>query len=380
MLSDNQTQELKICFISLTAYSLISGKDTKNIIGPDVNIVNLAKELVKRDYNVTFLTYDEGGSKKELIDGITVLKTYNPLKTNILVNIIILCKTIFKANSDIYFHFGGFFGILSIIPLIMGKRSVYRIASDAFVDRNIITVDTNEFKKSKLSIDTISNYINLKFSSAIIVQTREQERKLQKYKKKLYSNKNNFPIKNTVYKKKENPPIILWVGSIAGVKQPQIFLELAKRIPEAKFVMIGGHKNNEIFYDEIKRQAAELSNFDFMGVVEFNEIDQHFQRASMLVNTSLFEGYPNSFIQAWNNYTPVISLNADPDEIICKFKLGFHSLTFNQLVNDVKWLLTNNDLLKDYGCNGKNYVLKEFRMEDIIDQYVRLFNKLAIID
>ena len=43
-------------------------------------------------------------------------------------------------------------------------------------------------------------------------------------------------------------------------------------------------------------------------------------KSKILINTSSFEGFPNTFVQAWANGVPVISLKVDPDNIIKKKK------------------------------------------------------------
>ena len=58
----------KICFVALGAYPLLAGKNADNIIGPDVHLVILAKELIKHDFKITFITYGEGGASVEYIN------------------------------------------------------------------------------------------------------------------------------------------------------------------------------------------------------------------------------------------------------------------------------------------------------------------------
>ncbi|MCK4733979.1 MAG: glycosyltransferase, partial [Methanophagales archaeon] len=87
----------------------------------------------------------------------------------------------------------------------------------------------------------------------------------------------------------------------------------------------------------------------------------------------MFEGFPHAFIQAWMHYVPVVSLNADPDELISEKKLGFHSKTFEQMVEEVKTLLNNEALREEMGVNGRKYVEREHDITKNIREYIEVF-------
>ena len=161
-----------------------------------------------------------------------------------------------------------------------------------------------------------------------------------------------------------------------GSKQVELFFRLASLIPEVKFQTIGGVVDRN-YYDEIKRISQDVPNLEFLGSIPFHEINQYFKQAVILVNTSRFEGFPHAFIQAWMSYTPVVSLNSDPDEIICRYSLGFHSKTFDQLVEDVKTLLGNEQLRRQMGENGRQYVEENHDINYIIKQHIEVLNRLA---
>ena len=76
------------------------------------------------------------------------------------------------------------------------------------------------------------------------------------------------------------------------------------------------------------------------------------------------------------NYVPVASLNADPDELICKNEMGFHSKTFDPLVEDVKTLLNNEALGEEIGMNGRKYVDREHDITKNILGYIEVFEHI----
>ena len=120
-----------------------------------------------------------------------------------------------------------------------------------------------------------------------------------------------------------------------------------------------------------------LPNLRFHGFVPYHKVNEYFEKASIFVNTSSIEGFPNTFIQAWMHYTPVVSLNVDPDGIIRNEKLGFCSSTFKQLVSDVTTLLEDERLRKTMGENARKYVEREHDIRKIAKKYIKIFEELS---
>ena len=78
--------------------------------------------------------------------------------------------------------------------------------------------------------------------------------------------------------------------------------------------------------------------------------DKFFRQAKVLVNTSVAEGWPNTFLQAGAAGTPVLSFQVNPDNYLTKFNCGFIGQ------NQFKQILNNPRQLKTRGQNHLNYV------------------------
>ena len=381
MMNKQTNQSIKICFVALTAYPLLAGKNADNIIGPDVHQVILAKELIKHDFKITFITYNEGGEPVEYINGMEVIKihedAYRLRILYIVSKVFRIWNAMRKANAHIYIHTGGV--TTSLFCRLTRKKFVCDIASDALVNRKLITRKIREFNQSKISISAFGNWLDIKLADAIIVQNKYQETMLKKnFGKDSSLIKMPFPLTEQGMPEKANPPIVLWVGAMAEVKQPELFVRLAEAIPEARFQIIGGPSGNGELYDRIKTSSKRISNFEHLGVIPFDEINEYFSRASILVNTSMFEAYPPyAAMQAWMSYTPVVSLGDNSDEVMRRYNMGFHSKTFDQLVEDVKTLLKDEALMEEMGVNGRKYVESEHDLTHIVGEYIELFYRIG---
>jgi len=96
--------------------------------------------------------------------------------------------------------------------------------------------------------------------------------------------------------KKEN--IVVTVGavnnSVVKRKGFRTFVEAAKHVPNAKFVLIGKHRDNSIDY----LQKVAPSNVEFTGFVSDKELLQWYQKAKIYCQLSRYEGLPNALCEA----------------------------------------------------------------------------------
>jgi glycosyltransferase involved in cell wall biosynthesis len=371
----------KICFVGRAEYPLLSQKNMGSAGGAEVQQVLLAKELVKKGFDVSFTVADYGQKAIEVIDGIKIYKTYShdspvgiqyyPLKLGSIL------RALNKADADIYYKMTGGDGIVSSFCILKKKKVVYCIASDSQVNDTPFQKEVLEYSSPLDPLFKLLSKFGIKTANCVIAQNKYQQEKLKKN-----FNRGSILIKPLYILSEEKPdkssiaPIVLWVSSMQKLKRPELFLKLAKAIPSARFQMIGGSGRSKKFYEQIEEAASKISNLNFIGFVPYHKIDQYFDKKSIFVNTSVFEGFSNTFLQAWGRYAPVVSLNVDPDEIICKYKLGFHSRTVEQMVEDVKLLLDDNMLREEMGMNGRRYVEREHDLGKILTDYEKLFHKL----
>jgi glycosyltransferase involved in cell wall biosynthesis len=361
---------MKICFLSLNAYPLLIEKNLGFTGGAELQQVLLARELASHGYDISFVTYDHGQNAISYIGKIEILKVYRReriYKIDPISKLRHIWKTLNRADADLYFYSSGSHGVLGLWSLIKRKKFIYRIPSDMVV-----------LGIPKKCMSRFAEKFDVHKADAVVVQSEFQKKKLMEhFGVKGVVIRNALPIPKTKLKKSV-VPTVLWVASISNVKCPQLFVELARELPNAHFEMIGGPtEDNFQLYKEILASTKNLPNFIFHGFIPYHKIDKYFERASVFVNTSSFEGFPNTFLQAWAHYVPVVSLNADPDGIIQRYKLGFCSKNFKQLVADVTNLLENGKLRKRLGNNARKYVEKEHDIRRVAIKYIRLFEEVC---
>jgi len=353
----------------MSAYPILTKKNFGSAGGAEVQLVSMAKSLVDMGCKVSFITLDYGQSRITHVEPFEVLKTYRHdrvSKTWFFLKIISILTALSRSNADVYLCSADSHGILPFFAFLFRKKVVYRIPSDKVVLNN-----TRRF------IIRLAELIDIKKANIVVSQSEFQKRKLKEiFNVDSVVIKNSLPIPNNM-PRKVNPPIVLWVGSISSVKQPQLFIRLAKSIPNGLFQMIGGRAAGEShLFDQIQSLASKQKNLSFSGFIPYHKINKYFERASIFVNTSSYEGFPNTFLQAWANCIPVVSLNVDPDGLIRRKKLGFCSETFDQLILDINELLVNEVLRVSIGINSRKYVESEHSIREMTKKYAKVFNNL----
>ncbi|MCD4664981.1 MAG: glycosyltransferase family 4 protein [Bacteroidales bacterium] len=370
-----EKQKPRICFVSLNSYPLLKGKNFGYVGGAEMQQVKIANELKERGYEISFITYGEDQTGSEIVNGIEIIPAYERKKVHnlgSLSKILMVWKKMKNVDADVYFYRTGFPGVTSIFARLNKKKNVNFISSDVRVTGKLM-VESNIlvglFKK-------ITNWLDIKLSDIVVSQNMFQELQLNdKF------NVESIVIKNAIDMSlvgsiNGKPEYLLWVGTIRAIKQPDLFLQIARHFPEHRFLIIGGEGDDKELFNKIKNDAGKIQNLEFIGFVSHKKIFEYYKKALALVSTSKTEGFPNVFLEAWVHSIPVISLSVDPDGIISKYKLGFHSKNFYQMIDDIRTLLKNTNLRMEMGVNARKYVEKKHNIKRIVDQYENLIGNV----
>lgn len=175
-------------------------------------------------------------------------------------------------------------------------------------------------------------------------------------------------------------PIVLWAGSIKDWKQPMQFIELARRCGDldAVFLMIG--RVLEAKYHAILESAVkEIPNFRYGGQIPLAEVGDYYKQAHLFVSTSLSEGYPTTFVQAWQRGVPVVSMNkVNPEKLLTEAGLGYLADSLEEMESALRDLLNNPDRRREIGHKARGFAQEEYELTRTVDKLEQLFAQKGV--
>ena len=204
----------------------------------------------------------------------------------------------------------------------VGIRTVLCIASDSDLDNGYRPSDDipNDYGMPRWM-----GHYAIENADRIFVQTEQQQRLLAERFGRAGDLVRN-PVKISSrdpqsWPLREVRDTVLWIGRCEPFnKRPLLFLELARRCPELSFTMIANRSHADVF-DALQAQCP--ANLTIIESVPHSEIWKYFRRARVFVNTSVYEGFPNTFLQCAVSGVPVVSLQVNPDEAFSHHRCGF---------------------------------------------------------
>ena len=186
---------------------------------------------------------------------------------------------------------------------------------------------------------------------------------------------NAFPKKNK----------IIFLGRIESVKRGWLFCEIAKRMPEYEFYMLGQTFREKKENSAIMEKYRGIENLHFMGHVDGREKELYLKEAKILVNTSIHEALPISFLEALAYGTLLVS-NRNPENLTDKFGIyvgdvlgdGFDKVGL--YVEAIRRLMENEELRLKKAQEAIEYVRAIHNVQNFISSlrniiYVNVFNK-----
>ncbi|MFH1529310.1 MAG: glycosyltransferase family 4 protein [Pseudomonadota bacterium] len=368
-----------LCLVEPFAYPILANRDVGFAGGAEIQLVLCARALRDAGWRVSMIVADYGQPRTEDIDGIEVhrcrLRYLNKgARRSFPVDTWELLRTLRRVGASVV--------IMSNPQSLLATLALYR---RLFGGRLIkVVVSTSDVEVLSDSLASRLYRLGLKGIDQAVFQTEEQAEK----------GTLNFGIPGRVIPTFLPGPLavpsegprdidVLWVGGCDANKRPELLLDLAETLPEARFVMISAPRSDRGQYERVRARAAALPNVEHLGFVLeedssepfWNQLARTYRRARLLVSTSRHEGFPNVFLEAWNAGAPVVSLNVDPDGIIRRFDLGRVSGTMEQLTADVGSLLGVEEEREELAGNGRAYVARTHATEVVVRKYLDMLDE-----
>ncbi len=146
-------------------------------------------------------------------------------------------------------------------------------------------------------------------------------------------------------------------------KKPELFVEIAKKLPNYKFIMIGSDSPN---YPKEKILNIKPNNLEYIGKLSLEETNEYFKKAWILISISKREGFPNTFLQAFKYKTVVVSLEVDPDDILKNYKIGFLVNDVENAVKVIKQIIENENLRIEIVNRAYNYLIENHKVDNVL--------------
>ncbi|TFW34382.1 glycosyltransferase family 4 protein [Massilia horti] len=365
---------MKICFLGMDNLPVLAPEYNRHGIGGEqVQQTLLAQALVRRGFTVSMVVFDygqqDGASWRQVVTyksfgqqaGLPVLRFVHPRWTG-------LWSAMRRADADIYYLScaGMELGLAAMFCLRHGRRFVFRVAHDHDCEPSRLLIKYWRDKK-------LYEY-GLRRAHGIFVQTEQQQRALlANYR--LPSRIAGMLVERPAYRGARTVDV-LWVNNLRQFKRPDLALELARRMPHLSFHMVGGRQGGfDALYDDIARQASQIPNLTFHGRVPYHDMDAHYGRARVFVNTSDSEGFPNSYLQAWVRGTPVVAF-FDPDGVIKRRQLGFAAASLEDMQQHIAMLTGDDALWSAASARCRRYMAERHGEERILAPYLSTFVEL----
>jgi glycosyltransferase involved in cell wall biosynthesis len=170
--------------------------------------------------------------------------------------------------------------------------------------------------------------------------------------------------------KKADEPTVCFLARWDPVKRPELFFELSSTFPNVKFIAIG-KAHDEIRDKYLRKKYQDIPNLEMPGLVSEEQKSKILEKSWILINTSLRECLPVSFLEAAAHKCSILSSN-NPDDFARNF--GYHARN-NDYAKGLKFLLENNKW-KEMGEKGYKYLKEVHELNKVIDQHIEVYERL----
>ena len=363
----------RICIVSHLAYGAMSGGRAGHAGGVEHQTAMTARWLASRGHRVSLVVWDEGQPQDAVIDGVRVIKVCRrsagvPVVRFLHPRWTSLVRALAAADADLYYHNCAEYvtGQVALWCRLHGRRFVYSVASDPECDPALPSL--------RHVRERVLFRYGLRRADRIIVQTEGQRRMLER----------GFGLPSVVLpmpcdgpdaatytepQPASGRPRVIWVGRISREKQPDWLADIASARPGVDFDVAG---TDDPSMAATVARLRGLPNVTLRGRVPREGMPAVYRGAAALLCTSEFEGFPNTFLEAWSHGVPVVS-TVDPDGLIAGRRLGAVASTRESLAAALDVLLSSPEGWRDASMAARECFLGRFTPDRALPAFESVF-------
>ncbi|HEX7878659.1 MAG TPA: glycosyltransferase family 4 protein [Candidatus Eisenbacteria bacterium] len=323
---------MRIVFVSPKAW-LVATRRAGIHGGAELQVTRLARGLAARGHDVVIMTEGEPERPAEAVEGVRVKQAWSAEGGLPFFGIFGQGKSLNAAITAEKPHVvllraaSPFVSFLADQARREGHRFLFMVSNDSQLDGRYEA--TSNFRDRDLW------HKGLKKAHGVITQTADQTKKLKER-----FGIEGFHVPSAIAPTPDPAPAIIpehvfWAGRFEEPKRPHLLLEIARKAPELPFKVAGWVPAKSDYAARFLAEAKELPNVELVGRLGYDAMDTTYMKSIALLSTAGPEGICNTFLESWRLGLPVISLTADPDEVICRYDLGLHSDDTGKVVDQL---------------------------------------------
>lgn len=189
------------------------------------------------------------------------------------------------------------------------------------------------------------------------------------------------PLPQNTELKEEKKENIIFLGRLDSVKRGWLFCEIAKRMPNYNFFVLGASTDNiEKEKNKILLKYNNVPNLHFLGHLDGEEKALQLSKAKILINTSIHEALPVSFLEAFSYGVTVIS-NQNPDGLVEKYgryvgtSLGDGWDDVDKFIKEINYIMNHENERKKLAEAASEYVNTVHSFENFRNIFYKLVDE-----
>lgn len=167
----------------------------------------------------------------------------------------------------------------------------------------------------------------------------------------------------------KNDFTVLWMGRVAPVKNPELLVQVSRRLPHITFVMAG----DGILLEKIKTIAP--ANLKILGFIDPTQV---LRAGDIFLSTSLNEGLPYSLLEARQAGLPIVAVSCGAiPELVHDGENGFLvDADVEQIINKIEELMTNKEILENMKIIAKSLAQTASPRENLVLKHEVLYKNM----